>query len=63
MRKLICHPKQHVLAKLVHKVRSVFRSDEDSEWLFDLQLDKSESTDMMMESSCGDAFSSERMKI
>jgi len=38
MRKLMCHPKQHILAKMVHKMR-VFR-DEDTEWLFDLQIDR-----------------------
>jgi len=32
MRKLMCHPKQHILAKLVHKMR-VFR-DGGTEWLF-----------------------------
>jgi hypothetical protein len=37
MRKLMCHPRQHILAKLVHKMR-VFR-DEDGEYLFDTQLD------------------------
>jgi hypothetical protein len=38
MRKLMCHPMQHIiLAKLVHKMR-VFR-DEDGEYLFDTQLD------------------------
>jgi hypothetical protein len=37
MRKLMCHPRQHILAKLVHKMR-VFR-DEDEEYLFDTQLD------------------------
>ena len=34
LRKLMCHPKQHMLAKLVHKMR-VFR-DEDTEWVIDL---------------------------
>jgi hypothetical protein len=37
MRKLLCHRRQHILAKLVHKMR-VFR-DEDGEYLFDTQLD------------------------
>jgi hypothetical protein len=37
MRKLMCHPRQHILAKLVHKMR-IFR-DEDGEYLFDTQLD------------------------
>ena len=32
LRKLMCHPKQHFLAKLVHKM-SVFR-DEDTEWVY-----------------------------
>jgi len=54
MRKLMCHSKQHILAKLVHKMR-VFR-DEHTEWLFDLQLDIFESSD---EESCGDVFSSD----
>ena len=53
-RKLMCHPKQHILAKLVHKMR-VFR-DEDSEWVFDLQLDRFESSE---DESCGDVFSDE----
>jgi hypothetical protein len=37
------YPKQHTLAKLVHRLR-VFQ-DEDTEWLFDLQLDRFESDD------------------
>jgi hypothetical protein len=37
----MCYPKQHTLAKLVHRLR-VFR-DEDTGWLSDLQLDKFES--------------------
>jgi len=37
IRKLMCHPRQYILAKLVHKMR-VFR-DEDEEWLFDTHLD------------------------
>ena len=44
----------HILAKLVHKMR-VFR-DEDTEWLFDLQLDRFESSD---DKSCADVFSSD----
>ena len=52
MRKLMCHSKQHILAKLVHKMH-VFR-DEDTEWLFDLQLDQFGSSD---EDSCGDDVS------
>ena len=52
MRKLMCHSKQHILARLVHQMR-VFR-DEDTEWLFDLQLDRFESSD---EESCGDDVS------
>ena len=43
LRKLMCHPKQHIFAKLVHKMR-VFR-DEDTEWVFDLQLDRFESSE------------------
>ena len=39
----MCQPKQHILAKLVHKMR-VFR-DEDTEWVFDLQLDIFESSE------------------
>jgi hypothetical protein len=33
--KLVCHPRQHVLAKVVHKMR-LFRS-EDGAYLFDTQ--------------------------
>ena len=54
LRKLMCHPKQHILAKLVHKMR-VFR-DEDTEWVFDLQLDRFESSE---DEDCGDVFSDE----
>ena len=54
MRKLMCHPKQHILAKMVHKMR-VFR-DEDTEWLFDVQLDRFESSDY---ENCGDINSSD----
>ena len=54
LRKLMCHPKQHMLAKLVHKMR-VFR-DEDTEWVFDLQLDRFESSE---DESCGDVSSDE----
>ena len=54
LRKLMCHPKQHVLAKLIHEMR-VFR-DEDTEWWFDLQLDRFESSE---DESCGDVFSDE----
>ena len=50
----MCHPKQHMLAKLVHKMR-VFR-DEDTEWVFDLQLDRFESSE---DESCGDVSSDE----
>ena len=42
------------MAKLVHKMR-VFRV-EDTEWVFDLQLDRFESSE---DESCGDAFSDE----
>jgi hypothetical protein len=42
----------HTLAKLVHRLR-VFR-DEDTEWLFDLQLDRFESDD---DEILGDLFS------
>ena len=52
LRKLMCYPKQHMLAKLVHKMR-VFR-DEDTEWVFDLQLDRFESSE---DESCGDVSS------
>ena len=45
----MCHSKQHILAKLVHKMR-VF-GGEDIEWCFDLQLDRFESSD---DESCGD---------
>ena len=39
MRKLMRHPKQHILAKMVNKMR-VFRY-EDTEWLpLDLQLNR-----------------------
>ena len=57
MRKLMCHPKQHSLAKLVHKMR-VFRDEDTAEWLFDLQprLDRVETND---EESSGDVFSSD----
>jgi hypothetical protein len=48
----MCYPKQHTLAKLVHRLR-VFR-DEDTEWLFDLQLDRFESDD---DEILGDLFS------
>ena len=41
MRKLMCHPKQHLLAKLVHQLRC-FR-DEDRLFLFDVQLDRFDS--------------------
>ena len=41
----MCHPKQHILAKLVHKMR-VFK-DEDTELLFDLQLDRFASSQVM----------------
>ena len=51
LRKLMCHPKQHILAKLVHRMRA-FRN-EDTEWVFDLQLESSENE------SCGDVFSDE----
>ena len=54
LRKLMCHPKQHMLAKLVHKMR-VFR-DEDTEWVFDLQLDRFESSE---DESCGNVSSDE----
>jgi len=43
MRKLMCHPKQHIWAKLLHKM-CVFR-DEHTEWLFELQLDRFKSSD------------------
>jgi len=54
MRKLMRDPKQHILAKLVHEMR-VFR-DEDTQWLFDVQLDRFESNDG---GSCGDVSSSD----
>ena len=54
LRKLMCHPKQHMLAKLVHKMH-VF-GDEDTEWVFDLQLDRFESSE---DESCGDVSSDE----
>ena len=50
----MCHPKQHMLVKLVHKMR-VFR-DEDTEWVFGLQLDRFESSE---DESCGDVSSDE----
>ena len=37
----MCHPKQHLLAKLVHQLRC-FR-DEDRLFLFDVQLDRFDS--------------------
>ena len=43
-----------MLAKLVHKMR-VFR-DEDTEWVFDLQLDRFESSE---DESCADVSSDE----
>ena len=43
----MCHPKRHMLANLVHKMR-VFR-DEDTEWVFDLQLDRFESSEQITE--------------
>jgi len=54
IRKLICHPKHCILAELVHKVRVI--RDKDTEWLFDLQLDRFESSD---DESCCDVFSSD----
>jgi hypothetical protein len=54
MRKLMCYSKQHILAKLVHRLR-VFQ-DIDTEWLLDLQLDRFESDDDDDE-SLGDLFS------
>ena len=51
---LMCHPKQHMLAKLVHIMR-VFR-DEDTEWVSDLLLDRFESSE---NESCGDVSSDE----
>jgi hypothetical protein len=56
MRKLMCYPKQHTLAKLVHRLR-VF-PDEVTEWLFDLQLDRFESDD---EEIFGYLFSEEEL--
>jgi hypothetical protein len=41
MRKLMCHPKQHLLAKLVHQLRT-FR-DEDRLIHFDVHLDSFDS--------------------